>query len=69
MLDYFHERFDKARCKGTCDNCRHAVKTEQRDVSSHGQAALSLLGACRARLTLTMAVDALKGSKTQQVSS
>ena len=67
MLSYFAERFDAALCKGTCDNCatRRTTECESRDVSELGRSALELLGAARCQLTLTMLVDALKGSETK----
>jgi bloom syndrome protein len=67
MLAYFHERFDKKQCNLRCDNCRNKQKTEERDVTQHGKAMLSIIGASRSRLTLAMAVEALKGARTATV--
>ncbi len=34
IMQYFGERFDKAACKGTCDNCRDSRPTETLDLTA-----------------------------------
>ncbi|KAL1523381.1 hypothetical protein AB1Y20_018324 [Prymnesium parvum] len=61
MLSYFNENFRPSHCGLTCDNCRSGVKAKPEDVSAVGIAALRLVEGSRARLTLAMVIDALKG--------
>ena len=43
QLQFFGERFDKAKCNKTCDNCRIGNVPESRDVSNTAREILQLL--------------------------
>ena len=69
MLHYFHETFDAASCKRTCDNCAsgRCAACEMRDMSEVGRGVLALVYASRAKVSLTMAVDAAKGCDNKTI--
>ena len=68
MLRYFQEDFDPAQCHKTCDNCKarggDGCGAERVDRAPLACKVLALLDQTRAKLTLGMLVDALKGSAT-----
>jgi superfamily II DNA helicase RecQ len=74
MLHYFGERhFSRSHCGATCDNCERAAvagapTVQEMDVSALARAAVGAVGGAgnRARLTLAMLVDCLKGCATER---
>ncbi|KAB5536470.1 hypothetical protein GE09DRAFT_971474 [Coniochaeta sp. 2T2.1] len=63
ILHYFGEKFDKAQCNGSCDNCASGRKEsdfEMRDFTETAVAALEVIEQCK-RLTLVQCVNALQG--------
>ena len=60
MLQYFGEKFDRADCQRTCDNCTHSARCERRDMTQLARGAVRIVQA--KKITLAMLVDSVKGS-------
>lgn len=70
VLDYFGEKFNKADCQNTCDNCRSDTKFKAVDFSQYAQQALHLVKSLRNRkVTLLHCVDILRGVSSQKIKS
>jgi bloom syndrome protein len=68
ILRYFGEKFDKALCKGGCDNCasgRDESDFQLQDFTNIAVAALQVIDQ-RNRLTLVQCVDALQGRQAKE---
>ncbi|KAL7720623.1 ATP-dependent DNA helicase [Entamoeba marina] len=61
QLEYFGEKFDKANCHKTCDNCLNDAKTENLDITNIAKAVLQFLKIPKVRATATMVSDLLRG--------
>jgi len=62
ILRYFGEKFDKANCLGTCDNCKTGGSFSMQDYTEYAVATLQIIKQCR-RLTMVQCSDILQGKK------
>jgi superfamily II DNA helicase RecQ len=69
LLAHFGEmHFDRALCKGTCDNCASGLCFEERDVSALAQAVCDIVHATGDQgVGMSMAVDVFRGANTQAI--
>jgi bloom syndrome protein len=71
QLRFFGERFDRAKCGNTCDNCRAGRTPEARDVTKEVKDILQLLidlqQQKRNGVTLNQLTEIYRGTKTQSV--
>ena len=69
LLAHFGEmHFDRALCKGTCDNCASGLCFEERDVSALAQAVCDIVHATGEQgVGMSMAVDVFRGANTQAI--
>ncbi|ORY50380.1 ATP-dependent DNA helicase [Rhizoclosmatium globosum] len=69
VLQYFGERFDRALCNKSCDNCRNSFSYESRDVTNDAKSIVSLLKSVPAHnnITLITLMDVWKGSKAAKI--
>jgi len=70
QLDFFGERFDRANCGMTCDNCKAGKVAERRDLSEDARVVLSLLDNLRLQkngrgITLAQTSELYRGSKAK----
>lgn len=70
QLEFFGEKFDRANCNKTCDNCRAGKIVEKRDLTNLGKTILRLLQDVQMQkngrgVTLPNLTDLLKGSKSK----
>ena len=70
QLEYFGEVFDRAKCKGTCDNCRAGRQPEKRDLTKEAQTILRLYADVAAqknghKVLLANIIELYKGSKSK----
>ena len=65
QLAYFGERFDKAQCAGTCDNCQNKLGIVTHDYTPLGRAVVRLVDAMVPADTLaTFVLEVLRGART-----
>ncbi|KAI1128121.1 hypothetical protein F5Y10DRAFT_241258 [Nemania abortiva] len=62
ILRYFGEKFSKAQCNATCDNCKSGAHFEQKDFTKYARAVLEIVGSM-GRITLAQCTDFLMGKK------
>lgn len=70
LLQYFDEKFDKAKCGMGCDNCAHPDPLVREDVSKAARDATELVRAFQMRddpVTLVQCRDILRGANTASV--
>jgi len=70
QLEFFGETFDKAKCSGTCDNCKVNRVPDHRDLSDVAKDLLELLSDVMAQkrgdgVTMIQLADLYRGSKAQ----
>ena len=70
QLEFFGEQFNRNKCHGTCDNCRHGRIAENRDLSHIAQIILRLLADITAQkkgrgVTLAQLSDLFRGNKNK----
>ncbi|KAI8899246.1 P-loop containing nucleoside triphosphate hydrolase protein [Globomyces pollinis-pini] len=68
VLAYFGEKFDKAKCKGTCDNCQKNLKSVEVDISEHTKSIILLLKSLsRSKVTLNQLSDVYRGMNGKKI--
>jgi superfamily II DNA helicase RecQ len=67
VLQYFGERFDKAQCNRTCDNCERAKKVTMVDRTEYALKALQLSQELSEKHTLNMLLDVFRGSNSKKL--
>ena len=70
QLEFFGEKFDRAKCNRTCDNCRAQREPDRRDMTSVAKTIIQLFQDTTiqkrdARLTLNQLTELFRGSKSQ----
>jgi bloom syndrome protein len=70
QLEFFGERFDRANCNRTCDNCIAQREPDSRNMTSVAKTIIQLLQDATvqkrdARLTLNQLIELYRGSKSQ----
>ena len=68
VLSYFGEKFDKAECKQTCDNCLANLSADFKDISSVVRDLLSIVQQMGdQQATVTRCIDTYRGLKNAKV--
>ncbi|KAI9328367.1 P-loop containing nucleoside triphosphate hydrolase protein [Obelidium mucronatum] len=69
VLQYFGEKFDRATCNKTCDNCRNSLPFERKDITKDAQNIVNLLRSVPPsnNITLISLMDVYKGSKSAKI--
>ncbi|KAI2604648.1 ATP-dependent DNA helicase [Hypoxylon sp. NC1633] len=65
ILQYFGEKFSRAECGGTCDNCEASDTVRLMDFSPLATAVLEIIRQC-GRLTRTQCTDIMLGHKVKE---
>jgi superfamily II DNA helicase RecQ len=71
QLEFFGERFDRSKCKGTCDNCRAGKVSDSRDMTSDALAIIDLYNNVTKQsrrtggVTMLQLSELFRGSKSQ----
>ena len=70
QLEFFGERFDRSKCKKTCDNCKAGREPDQRDLTSAAKDILQLLAdvskqRSNSGVTLAQLCELYRGSKSK----
>lgn len=70
QLEFFGEKFDRAKCKNTCDNCIAGKEPEQRDLTMEAQTILQLFDSLLVQkngrgATLAQVTELYRGSKSK----
>ena len=71
QLEHFGEKFNKEKCKETCDNCRAGREIDKRDMTEVAQSLLRLLASIQAQrrnghgVTLLQLTELFRGSKSK----
>ncbi len=68
ILRYFGEDFDKAGCKGTCDNCKNGGKFDLADFTEYAVAALQIVQEYKL-ITMVQCGDILQGKRKPEHAS
>lgn len=70
QLEFFGEKFDRAKCKKTCDNCISGMIPERRNLTTEGLSILNLLDDLllqrNGHTTLSQMTELYRGSKSKQ---
>eukprot|EP00727_Mastigamoeba_balamuthi_P007638 m51a1_g3495 putative dna helicase (1156) ;mRNA; r:810182-814573 len=71
QLEYFGEKFDKAECHKTCDNCIEASETQVVDRSVEAHSILGLVDGITQseNCPSTLLIDAFRGSRSKRILS
>jgi bloom syndrome protein len=71
QLEFFGETFDRAKCKGTCDNCKAGRQPDNRNCTSEAKALIDLFQEFsqqkRNGVTLNQLTEIYRGTKSQQM--
>eukprot|EP01027_Heterolobosea_sp_BB2_P018886 GEZU01026539.1.p1 GENE.GEZU01026539.1~~GEZU01026539.1.p1 ORF type:complete len:172 (-),score=35.26 GEZU01026539.1:189-629(-) len=67
QLEYFGEKFDRAKCDQMCDNCVHAGDVEIQDVTAAAKQIVHLVQDIGPKFSMTYIVDVWRGSKNKNV--
>ena len=68
VLAYFNERFDRADCKGGCDNCNSNSEYETQDFTDLATSAIKMVRQIqRDKVTFNHCIDVFRGSKNKKV--
>ncbi|KAF3907754.1 hypothetical protein AA313_de0209523 [Arthrobotrys entomopaga] len=68
VLNYFAEKFDKAACAKTCDNCKDGKERSDRSVTNETKALISIVtGAAGKNMTAFNLADVFKGSRAKLI--
>ncbi|KAI8819999.1 P-loop containing nucleoside triphosphate hydrolase protein [Fimicolochytrium jonesii] len=68
VLAYFSEKFDRANCHRTCDNCRRNAKGITKDVRQETMDIIELVRSVQEeRVTMNQCMDIYRGAKTTKV--
>lgn len=72
QLEFFGEKFDRSKCRKTCDNCRAAREIDKRNMTHVAQAILQLLASIQLQrgqngfgVTLLQLTELYRGSKAK----
>jgi bloom syndrome protein len=68
QLEFFGEKFDRAKCNKTCDNCIAGKESEKRDLSNEGLDILKLLDDImqqQRKVTMSQIIQLYGGSKAK----
>lgn len=68
QLEFFGEKFDRAKCNKTCDNCIAGKESERRDLSAEGIIILQLLDDIiqqQRKVTMAQVIQLYGGSKAK----
>ena len=70
QLEFFGEKFDRCKCKKTCDNCKAEREPDRRDLTNDAQTILRLFDDVTKQkrghgVTLTQLAELYRGSKSQ----
>jgi bloom syndrome protein len=70
QLEFFGEKFDRAKCNRTCDNCKAQRQPDRRDMTSVAKTIIQLFQDTTtqkrdARITLNQLTELFRGSKSQ----
>ena len=71
QLEFFGERFDRAKCNKTCDNCRAGIEPEKRDMTAEATTIINLFDSAsnnkRGGVTILQLSELYRGSKTKAI--
>jgi bloom syndrome protein len=71
QLEFFGEKFDRAKCRGTCDNCLSGREVDRQDLTDVAKVLVKLLEDLLRQkpngATLTQLIDLYRGTKSQSV--
>jgi bloom syndrome protein len=68
QLEFFGEKFDRAKCNKTCDNCIAGKESEKRDMSAEGMTILQMLDDIiqqQRKVTMAQIIQLYAGSKAK----
>jgi superfamily II DNA helicase RecQ len=71
QLEFFGERFDRAKCNKTCDNCRAGKEPDKRDMTAEAITIINLFDSAsnnkRGGVTILQLSELYRGSKTKAI--
>jgi len=73
QLEFFGEKFDRAKCNQTCDNCKAGRLPDARDMTAEAITIINLFNSAsnqsRKRITMLQLSDLYRGSKSKSITN